>query len=105
MSEKVMCLTMKGAMNTMMAQVCESDNDFELIVKNPVMIIVIPPRSASDSSSIAFTPLLNYTEEFGTGIKIHRSDVLTMTTPITELLNQYNSVFSGIIVASSIHNL
>lgn len=103
MSEEVMCLTMKGGMNTLMAQVCPSENDFEVVIKNTVMIIVIPPRTSSDTSSIAFTPFLNYTNEFGSGIKIHRSDILTMTTPVTELLNQYNSVFgSGIVIASGL---
>lgn len=99
----VKCLTMKGVMNTLMAQMSESENDFEYVITNPVMVVVIPPRSASDSSSVAFTPFLNYTDEFGTGIRIHRSDVLTITTPVAELLNQYNSVFgSGIVLASGL---
>jgi hypothetical protein len=100
---EVKCLTMKGVMNTIMAEICDTENDFEIVVKNPVMVIVIPPRTSSDSSSVAFTPFLNYTEEFGTGINIHRSDVLTTTTPVVELLNQYNSVFgSGIVLASGL---
>lgn len=99
----VKCVTMKGVMNTMMAQICDSDNDFEVVVKHPVMVMLVPSRDRSESSSIAFTPFLNYTEEFETGIKIHRSDILTMTTPVVELLNQYNSIFgSGIVLASGL---
>ena len=102
--ENVKCITMKGVMNTLMAQVMsDGSNDFQLVMKNPVMVITIPPRTSSDSASIAFTPFLNYTDEFGSGITIHRSDVLTITTPVVELLNQYNSVFgSGIVLASGL---
>ncbi len=102
MSE-VKCFTMRGVMHTIMAEVCKGNHDFKVVVKNPVMVIVIPPRSAGDTSSVAFTPFLNYTEEFASGISFHRNDILTETTPVVELLNQYNSVFgSGIVLASSL---
>lgn len=99
----VKCLTMKGSLQTIMAQVSDGTHDFEVVLKNPVMIIVIPPRTAGESSSVGIVPFLNYTVEYGTGITFHRADILTMTTPMTDLLNQYNSIFgSGIVLASSL---
>jgi hypothetical protein len=74
-----------------------------ILIKNPVQVIFVPPRSNSDPGGIAFSPYLEYTEEFRTGIQIKLDDVLTITTPLKELLNQYNGVFgSGIQVASSL---
>jgi len=98
----VKCVTMKGIMHTLMAQISD-DGIGQLILKNPVMVITVPPRTSSDTSSIAIAPFLNYTKEFSSGITIKRDDVLTITTPVTELLNQYNSIFgSGIVLASAL---
>lgn len=98
----VKCVTMKGIMHTLMAQVSD-DGAGQLTLKNPVMVITIPPRASSDTYSIALTPFLNYAEEFASGITIRRDDVLTITTPVTDLLNQYNSIFgSGIVLASAL---
>ena len=41
-----------------------------------------------------------YTEEFDLGITIKQDDVFCVTTPVTDLLNQYNKMFgSGIQIA------
>jgi hypothetical protein len=74
-----------------------------VIIKEPVQVVQIPPRAANDSGSIAFSPFLDYTNEFRTGIRIHRDDVLATTTPILELENQYNTIFgSGIQIAKTL---
>lgn len=74
-----------------------------IILKEPVQIVVLPPRSQTDSGGIAFVPFLDYSEEFKTGIVISPNDILTLTTPQRELLNQYNTMFgSGIQIASSL---
>ena len=74
-----------------------------VIIKEPVQVVQIPPRAANDSGSIAFSPFLDYTNEFRSGIRIHRNDILTTTTPILELENQYNSIFgSGIQIAKTL---
>lgn len=95
----VMCLTLKGSMQTIMAEVSEGPTDFDYVMKNPVMVLLIPPRSASDVSSVGIVPFLNYTNEFKDGIKIHKSDIFCTTTPMRDLLNQYNQAFgSGLVV-------
>lgn len=99
----VQCVTLKANIGTILAEILPSDNDFQLVLKNPVMVLLVPPRNPEDGAAVSFSPFLQFTEEFKTGVAIHRSDVLTVTTPITELLNQYNSIFgSGIVLASSL---
>jgi len=72
-------------------------------IKEPVQVVQIPPRAANDTGSIAFSPFLDYTNEFRSGIQITKNDILTTTTPILELENQYNSIFgSGIQIAKTL---
>ena len=76
---------------------CTSDN--EVVVKQPVQVIMQPTK---DGPMMGFAPFLDYSEEFKSGIKIPMSDVLCITTPIRDLLNQYNKFFgSGVQIAST----
>lgn len=69
-------------------------------VKQPVQVIVQPTK---DGPMMGFSPFLDFCEEFNVGIKFSSSDILTVTTPVIELRNQYNEVFgSGIQIASTI---
>jgi hypothetical protein len=72
-------------------------------IKQPVQVVSVPPRSAQDPGSVAFSPFLEYAEEFKTGFTIKNDDILTTSTPVRELENQYNQIFgSGIQIASAI---
>jgi hypothetical protein len=72
----------------------------ELVLKEPVQVIMQPTK---EGPMMAFAPFLEYCEEFNTGIKITMDNVLCITTPSRELVNQYNKVFgSGIQIASVI---
>jgi len=86
-----------------MGDVTESPVDSNIMVKRPVQVVSVPPRSATDPGSVAFSPFLEYADEFKTGFKIHSSDILIISTPVRELENQYNQIFgSGIQIASAI---
>jgi hypothetical protein len=89
---------------TLMATIGEDESlPGAVILKEPVQIIIIPPRSQSDPGGMGFLPFLDYSEEFKTGIVISPNDILTITTPQRELLNQYNTMFgSGIQIATSL---
>jgi hypothetical protein len=81
---------------------CELEciNDTEILMKQPVQVIMQPTK---DGPMMGFGPFLEYCDEFKTGIKISMNDVLCIVTPITELVNQYSQVFgSGITIASTI---
>lgn len=76
------------------------DNKGDYVVKQPVQVVMQPGK---DGMSIGFAPFLQFCEEFETGIRIAKEDILCETTPVRELLNQYNSLFgSGIEIATTI---
>ena len=86
-----------------MGTVEESDKVSFITIKEPVQVVNVPPRAANEQAGIAFMPFLEYCNEFKTGIKIETEDILTITTPVIELENQYNTVFgSGIQIATSL---
>ena len=85
--------------HTILAEVDCTKND-ELVLKEPVQVIMQPTK---EGPMMAFAPFLEYCEEFNTGIKITMDNVICITTPSRELVNQYNKVFgSGIQIASVI---
>lgn len=85
--------------HTIMGDVTESSTDSFITVKQPVQVVTVPPRSATDPGSVAFSPFLEWAKEFKTGFQIKHEDILTMSSPVDELENQYNQIFgSGIVV-------
>ena len=96
MSE-IKCITFKTH-QTIIAEVVDEGN-VGFKVKNPMQVIAVPPRSANDPGGVGFAPYLAFVEEFDKGIVISNDDVLTVNTPVTDLLNQYNRMFSRIEIA------
>ena len=87
--------------HTIMGEVTEQTDSIK--IKQPVQVVSVPPRSATDPGSVAFSPFLEYADEFKTGFTINNADILVTSTPVRELENQYNQIFgSGIQIASSI---
>ena len=83
--------------HTIMGEVTEQTDSIK--VKQPVQVVSVPPRSANDPGSVAFSPFIEYAQEFKTGFTIKNDDILTISTPVEELENQYNQIFgSGIVV-------
>jgi hypothetical protein len=86
--------------HTLLCQIFfETDSWIE--IKEPVQVI---SQMTKDGPMLAFSPFLEYSEEFSLGkIRINKSDILCTTTPVVDLANQYNTMFgSGIQIASSI---
>jgi hypothetical protein len=96
MSE-IKCITFKTH-QTIIAEVIDEGN-VGMKVKNPMQVIAVPPISANDPGGVGFAPYLAFVEEFDKGIVISNDDVLTVNTPVTDLLNQYNRMFSRIEIA------
>ena len=89
--------------HTLMGTVEESDKVSFITIKEPVQVVNVPPRTPNEQPGIAFMPFLEFSKEFKTGIKIDTKDILSITTPVLELENQYNQVFgSGIQIATSL---
>jgi len=101
MSE-IKCITFKTH-QTIIAEIVSElhDGEYEigLVVKNPMQVIAVPPRSANDPGGVGFAPYLAFTEEFDEGIAIKNDDILTVNTPVSDLLEQYRRMFSRIELA------
>jgi hypothetical protein len=77
-----------------------NESPTSITIKQPVQVIVQPTK---EGPMMGFSPFLEFAEEFKTGIPLPKDNVQCITTPMTELANQYNQVFgSGIQIASSI---
>jgi hypothetical protein len=83
---------------TIIAEVID-EGEIGVVVKNPVQVIAVPPRNASDQGGVGFAPYLAYTEEFDKGITLKQSQVFCITTPVSDLLAQYRKMFSRIEIA------
>jgi hypothetical protein len=77
-----------------------NESPTSITIKQPVQVVVQPTK---EGPMMGFSPFLEFAEEFKTGITLPKDNVQCITTPMTELANQYNQVFgSGIQIASSI---
>lgn len=92
----VKCFTFKTH-QTIIGEVTEQGDD--IVVKNPMQVIAVPPRAANDPGGVGFAPYLAFVEEFDKGIKFKYDDILTVNTPVTDLLSQYRKMFSRIEIA------
>lgn len=79
-------------------------NSINLI--KPVQLMMVPnsqPGAKEGQVGMAFAPFLQYTEEWSTGVPFVIADVLTVVTPMRELLNSYNTSFgSGLVLAGGL---
>lgn len=74
-------------------------NATEYIVKNPVRVIMVPSKTDPNNPSVAFAPFVQWSDE--KELTLNANHVMLMTTPIKEFVNQYNSMFGGIVVPNS----
>ena len=68
-----------------------------LTIKNCVQVVAVPPTAQNQQGGIAFSPFIEYAQEFKTGFTINKSDILMTSTPVLELENQYNTIFGSVI--------
>ena len=93
--------------HTILGDVTDLPEKNTVNISKPVQVISVPPSQTNPQGGIAFSPFVEYSEEFkSTGYDIQRGDILFISTPVRELENQYNQIFgSGIQIASSIPNV
>jgi hypothetical protein len=89
-------LTLKIGMN-IVSEIDEIGST--VILKKPAVVIT---QQQDGQLAVGFSPFLELCEEFDKGISIDKSEFLTITTPNTELQNQYSKYFgSGIQIATA----
>lgn len=70
-----------------------------LTMKNPVRVIVMPNKIDPKTPNIGFAPWAEFSDE--KTFEVDKSHVLCIMTPIKEFVNQYNSMFGGLVVPTS----
>lgn len=76
-----------------------SENLTQINVKNAVRIVVIPDRMDAKTPQVGLAPYLQFSED--KELVFNRNLVVTTATPLTDFINQYNSLFGGIQLPSS----
>lgn len=71
----------------------------QIIVKNPVRIVVMPNKMDPKTPSIGFAPWMEFSAE--KTFTISNSHIVAKAEPIKEFVEQYKSMFSNIVVPQS----
>jgi hypothetical protein len=72
-----------------------SDSGNVITIKNALRIVVVPTADPK-APSVGLAPFMQFSED--KELTINKNCVITTGTPIKEFVNQYNSVFGGIVV-------
>ena len=76
-----------------------SDSGTAISVKNAVRIVVIPDQLNPKSPQVGLAPYLQFSED--KDLTLNKNLIVTTATPVTEFVNQYNSLFGGIQIPTS----
>lgn len=68
-------------------------------IKNPVRIVVMPNKLDPKTPNVGFAPWEEFTEE--REFTLDKRHVIAIITPIKEFVNQYNSMFGGLVLPTS----
>jgi hypothetical protein len=67
----------------------------ELMIKNPVRIVVMPNKIDPKTPNVGFAPWAEFSEQ--KEFKLDMSHVVAIMRPIKEFVAQYNNMFSKIV--------
>ena len=70
-----------------------------ITIKNAVRVVVVPTKTDPRTPTVGFAPWAEWSEE--KEFTIHKAHVIVMMKPVQEFINQYNSMFGGIVAPSS----
>lgn len=70
-----------------------------ITLKNPVRIVVMPNKVDPKTPNVGFAPWAEFSED--KTFDLDKAHVLAIINPIKEFVNQYNSMFGGLVVPSS----
>ena len=75
-----------------------SDSGTVVTLKNPVRVVVIP-TSDQNNPKVGFAPFSQWTED--KELTLNKNHVTYIATPINEFMNQYKTMFGGLVVPPS----
>jgi hypothetical protein len=68
-------------------------------IKNPVRVIVMPNKMDPKTPNVGFAPWAEFSDQ--KTFTLDKSHVLCIIEPIKEFVNQYNSMFGGLVLPTS----
>jgi len=71
----------------------------EYTIKNPVRVVVIPSKNGVTTPTVGFAPWVEWSDD--KVFTIHKAHVIVQMKPVQEFINQYNTMFGGIVAPSS----
>ena len=76
-----------------------NEGDTILSIKNPIRVIVVPNKNDTKNPQVAFAPYAEFTDD--KEFNFNKNHIVVIYNPISQFVNQYNSVFGGIVVPDS----
>ena len=76
-----------------------TDSGTVLSVKNAIRIVVMPNSADPKAPTVGLAPFMQFSED--KELTLNKNCVITTATPMKEFVNQYNTVFGGIVVPDS----
>jgi len=76
-----------------------AETDKNIVLRNPVTIVVVPSQTDPKNPQVALVPFLRFSDD--KELEINRNLIVTTATPIIDFVNQYNSIFGGILIPNS----
>lgn len=81
-----------------MAEITVDGTD-SMTIKNPIRIVVVPNQADPKNPTVGLAPFLQFSDD--KELVLNKNCVITSATPLVEFVNQYNSVFGGLVVPST----
>jgi hypothetical protein len=82
----------------LMAEVLQ-ESETHITIKNPVRVMIVPSKTDPKTPTVGFAPWMDFSEQ--KEFTIHKAHVIVTSEPVQDFINNYNSMFGGIIVPSS----
>lgn len=82
----------------LLGQVMPSASDV-VKIQNPVRVVVMPNKLDPKTPNVGFAPWAEFSED--KVFEIDKRHVLCIITPIKEFINQYNTMFGGLVLPTS----
>jgi hypothetical protein len=79
----------------LLAKILPSSNTV-VRMENPVRIVVMPNKIDPKTPNVGFSPWAEFSDD--KVFELDKSHVLAIMTPVKEFVNQYSSIFGGLVL-------
>jgi hypothetical protein len=82
-----------------LAEVSDSIVSDKILIKNAVRVVVMPNKLDPKTPNVGFAPWADFSDD--KTVTLDKSHIIAIMSPIKEFVNQYNSMFGGLVVPTS----